>query len=278
MRRRWRVRPGAADRTRLTELGRPGQTDHRFATNGKPMRQIVLDTETTGLEWKRGNRVVEIGAIELLERRRSGREFHRYLNPEREFEEGARRVTGLDAQRLADKPLFAAVAAEFLAFVEGADLVIHNAEFDVGFLDHELRLWQPGHPGLRAVCTVTDTLLLARERYPGQRNSLDALCKRLAVDNSQRQLHGALLDAELLLEVYLAMTAGQGDLALLAETTDAHAVAAASLALRATATHGPRPQVQVSAEESLAHTARLQQIRTRAGSCVWDALLPPIGG
>jgi DNA polymerase-3 subunit epsilon len=240
------------------------------------MRQIVLDTETTGLDWRRGNRVVEIGAIELLERRRSGRFFHRYLNPQREFEQGASNVTGLDWAKLADEPTFDLVAAEFLAFIEGAELVIHNAEFDVGFLDAELRQWQPAHPGLRAICTVTDTLAIARERYPGQRNSLDALCKRLEVDNRHRQLHGARLDADLLVEVYLAMTAGQGDLVLMAEPTDANGRDGAKASFAALAVAGPRPRVQVLAEESRAHRARLEQIRGKASQCLWDAIATPL--
>ena len=164
------------------------------------MRHIVLDTETTGLEWKKGNRVVEIGCVELLERRPTGRTFHRYLNPEREFEPGAQEVTGLTLEFLADKPKFEDVVDEFLAFVEGAELVIHNAAFDMGFLEHELSLLGGGRGRLRERVTVQDSLELARQRYPGQRNSLDALCKRLGVDNSHRQLHGALLDAQLLAE------------------------------------------------------------------------------
>lgn len=172
-------------------------------------RQIVLDTETTGLEWQKGNRVVEIGCVELLERRPTGRTFHRYLCPDREFEPGAQEVTGLTLEFLADKPRFAEVAEEFLAFIDGAELIIHNAAFDLGFLNAELaRLAGAGR--IEDRCTVEDTLLLARQRFPGQRNSLDALCKRLGVDNSQRQLHGALLDAQILMDVYLALTSGQG--------------------------------------------------------------------
>ena len=160
-------------------------------------RQVVLDTETTGLEWKKGNRVVEIGCVELVERRPTGRTFHCYLNPDREFEPGAQQVTGLTLEFLQDKPRFAAVVDEFLAFVEGAELVIHNAAFDLGFLDAELARLD-GYPGMSGRCTVEDSLLLARQRFPGQRNSLDALCKRLGVDNSQRALHGALLDAQII--------------------------------------------------------------------------------
>ena len=176
------------------------------------MRQIVLDTETTGLEWKKGNRVVEIGCVELVERRLTGRTWHRYIRPDRDFEAGAAEVTGLTLEFLADKPRFEEIVDEFLAFIDGAQLVIHNAEFDIGFLDYELSLLGPRYGRMRDRVTVEDSLELARQRYPGQRNSLDALCKRLGVDNSHRQLHGALLDAQLLAEVYLALTAGQGEI------------------------------------------------------------------
>ncbi|MDR2013866.1 MAG: DNA polymerase III subunit epsilon [Rhodanobacter sp.] len=177
------------------------------------MRQIVLDTETTGLEVNKGHRIVEIGCVELLERRPTGREFHRYLNPQRAMDEGATEVSGITDDLLADKPCFADVADEFLAFIDGAELIAHNASFDMGFLEAEFaRLHQPVRLAERV--SVLDTLLLAREKYPGQKNNLDALCKRLGVDNSHRHLHGALLDAQLLADVYLAMTAGQGDLGL----------------------------------------------------------------
>lgn len=177
------------------------------------MRQVVLDTETTGLEVHKGHRIVEIGCVELLERRPTGREFHRYVNPQRAMDEGATAVSGITDDFLADKPFFADVAADFLAFIDGAELIAHNASFDMGFLEAEFaRLEQPVRVAERV--TVLDTLLLAREKYPGQKNNLDALCKRLDIDNSHRDLHGALLDAQLLADVYLAMTAGQGDLGL----------------------------------------------------------------
>lgn len=172
------------------------------------MRQIILDTETTGLEPEKGHRIIEIGAVELVNRRATGHHFHRYLNPDREIDAGARAVHGISNEDLLDKPRFAEVAAEFLAFISGAELVIHNAAFDIGFLENELGHSLAGH------CTVLDTLTLAREMHPGQRNSLDALCKRYGVDNSHRELHGALLDARILADVYLAMTGGQSMLAL----------------------------------------------------------------
>ena len=177
------------------------------------MRQVVLDTETTGLEVNKGHRIVEIGCVELLERRPTGREFHCYVNPQRAMDEGATAVSGITDDFLIDKPVFASVADELLAFIDGAELIAHNASFDMGFLDAEFGRLDPLMRIAERV-TVLDTLLLAREKYPGQKNNLDALCKRLGVDNSHRDLHGALLDAQLLADVYLAMTAGQGDLGL----------------------------------------------------------------
>jgi len=178
------------------------------------VRQIVLDTETTGLEWSQGHRVIEIGCVELLDRRPSGRHFHRYLRPDRRVDAGALAVHGITNEFLAEQPRFADVVEEFLAFVTGAELVIHNATFDVGFVDSEFaRLGEPLRR-LTDFCSVVDTLALARRLHPGQRNSLDALCKRYGVDNSSRELHGALLDARILADVYLAMTGGQGALGL----------------------------------------------------------------
>lgn len=172
------------------------------------MRQIILDTETTGLEPTKGHRIIEIGAIELLDRKFTGRTFHHYLNPDREIDAGAVAIHGITAELLQDKPRFAEIVADFILFVKDAELIIHNASFDVGFLNHELKLIK--HPNtIHQICTVLDTLLIARERHPGQKNNLDALCKRYGVDNTDRKYHGALLDAELLGFVYLAMTAGQ---------------------------------------------------------------------
>ena len=236
------------------------------------MRQIVLDTETTGLEWKKGNRVVEIGCVEMIERRPTGRTWHQYMHPDREFEQGAQEVTGLTLEFLADKPRFVEIADAFLDFVRDAELVIHNAAFDVGFLDHELSLLGPQYGRLQDhVAGVEDSLALARQRYPGQRNSLDALCRRLGVDNSHRQLHGALLDAQLLAEVYLALTSGQseigfGELAAGEETNAAAAIAFAVPASDAVS----RPRVRVDADALAAHEARLAAIRKKSGKCVWD--------
>ena len=176
--------------------------------NGKD-RQIVLDTETTGLEVRQGHRIIEIGCVELINRRLTGNNFHMYLNPEREVEEGALAVHGLSDQFLSDKPLFSEIVEQFLAYVSGAELVIHNAAFDVGFLDAELQRLEYATPAIGEICAVHDTLAQARKLFPGQRNDLDSLCKRYAVNNEQRELHGALLDAEILADVYLAMTGGQ---------------------------------------------------------------------
>lgn len=182
------------------------------------MRQVVLDTETTGLEPHLGHRVIEIGCVEVVNRRTTGRHFHEYLDPERDIDAGAAAVHGITRQHLAGKPRFAEVAERFIEFVDGAELVIHNAPFDVAFLDSELARWAAGKGGdpllIRSRCRVLDTLALAREMHPGQRNGLDALCKRYSIDNSHRQLHGALLDARILADVYLAMTGGQNSLAL----------------------------------------------------------------
>ncbi|NMW25395.1 DNA polymerase III subunit epsilon, partial [Rhodanobacter denitrificans] len=173
------------------------------------MRQIVLDTETTGLEVRQGHRLVEIACVEMVERRLTGRYYQTYLNPDRAIDEGARQVTGIEDEFLLDKPRFAEVVEEFLAFIDGAELIIHNAGFDIGFLDAELARLGNGTGRIGDRCGVLDTLAMARERYPGQRNNLDALCKRLGVDNSRRDLHGGLIDAQLLADVYLAMTSGQ---------------------------------------------------------------------
>lgn len=238
------------------------------------MRQIVLDTETTGLDLAQGNRIIEIGCVEIVGRKLTGRHYHQYINPERESEEGALAVHGITSEFLADKPLFAQIADSFLAFVRGAELVIHNAAFDTGFLDSELsRVYGEGF-SIASHCRITDTLRMAKERHPGQRNNLDALCKRYEVDNSHRELHGALLDAEILADVYLAMTGGQVSLALGAQG-DSGGVAGS---IRDTSLRRVDPalaaRLQVlsaSPEELTAHEERLAVIRKKAGNCLWDA-------
>ena len=229
------------------------------------MRQVVLDTETTGLEVNKGHRIVEIGCVELLERRPTGREFQRYLNPQRAMDEGATAVSGITDDFLSDKPFFADVAAEFLEFIDGAELIAHNASFDMGFLAAEFaRLDMPVRIAERV--TVVDTLLLAREKYRGQKNSLDALCKRLGVDNAHRDLHGALLDAQLLADVYLAMTAGQGDLGLGTQVESVgHKASAAVVGIAAAICVR-----QANADELAAHAARLEGIQKKSkGHCRW---------
>ena len=232
------------------------------------MRQIILDTETTGLAWQKGNRVVEIGCVELFKRRPSGNHYHQYLKPDVDFEPGAQEVTGLTLDFLADKPDFAQVAEAFLAFIDGAELIIHNAAFDLGFLDNELSRLGPQFGKITDRCTVVDTLALARERFPGQRNSLDALCERLGVDNSHRQLHGALLDAQILGDVYIALTSGQDDLGF--DLGEEGSAAALALAGFDPAKLLPRPRVQATASELEAHAARLERLRKKAGHALWD--------
>ena len=231
-------------------------------------RKVVLDTETTGLEAARGHRVIEIGCVELIDRRPSGRTFQRYLNPERANDPGAVAVHGITDEFLRDKPRFAEVADEFVAFIDGAELLIHNAAFDVTFLDAELQLAGAQFGCVRDHAGVVDTLALAREKYPGQKNTLDALCKRLDVDNSHREVHGALLDAHLLAEVWLAMTAGQGALSL---GSNASAGAHAQTANGSAQADLPRPRVQrASGVEVAAHEARLAALdKACAGTSVW---------
>ena len=231
------------------------------------MRQIVLDTETTGLSTAQGHRIIEIGAIELVNRRVTGREFHRFLNPERDIDEGAERVHGISRADLETAPRFQEVADELLEFIKDAELVIHNAEFDVGFLEYELGLMKHPRPSIADHALVLDTLSLARELHPGQRNSLDALCKRYEVDASNRDLHGALIDAELLARVYLAMTGGQAAL-LLDEEKDSinHEINGLELVERQA---GLKLVVtRANDEELAAHEAMLDRI-AKGGSCVW---------
>lgn len=226
-------------------------------------RQIVLDTETTGLNARLGDRVIEIGCVEMLNRRVTERSFHCYLDPERDIEEGAARVHGITREFLADKPKFRDVAGEFLDFVRGAELVIHNAEFDVEFLDQELALAGMGRLA-EHVAGVVDTLALARELHPGKRNSLDALCERYAIANAHRTLHGAVVDAELLAEVYLAMTRGQESLVMELETPAAAAATAARVDV------SRLKVLRASAEEAAAHEKYLDGLdRAAKGGSVW---------
>ena len=236
------------------------------------MRQIILDTETTGLEADRGHRIIEIGCVELLNRRVTGRRFHRYLNPERDIDEGALAVHGITRAQLEREPRFHEIAGELLAFCDGAELVIHNAAFDLGFLDAELKRLPREFVPMATRCRVLDTLLLARELHPGQRNSLDALCKRYSVDNSQRDLHGALLDAMILADVYLAMTGGQGALALGEERAAARAAGetVSGPRSRSRGLRPPLPVPRASAAELAAHEALLDRVaRSAGGTCLF---------
>ena len=226
------------------------------------MRQVVLDTETTGLSWEKGNRVVEIGCVEILQRRKTGRTFQRYLNPDRDMELGAQEVTGLSREFLSDKSRFVEVVEEFLDFIRGAELIIHNANFDIGFLNYELSLAGPHWGRMSDHASVLDTLAMARERFPGQRNSLDALCKRLDVNNNHRTLHGALLDAELLSEVYLTMTAGQGDLGL---SNNEPPAKRANINI-STHVQNANKVIIANAEEEALHLARLEKIAKKSGN------------
>ena len=230
------------------------------------MRQIILDTETTGLDPALGNRILEIGGVEIVDRQPTGKHFHRYINPERDSEEGALQVHGITREFLADKPKFREIAQEFLDYVAGAELVIHNAPFDIAFLNHELRLLDM--KPMKDVCpSVIDTLKQARELHPGKRNNLDALCERYQINNAGRTLHGALLDAQLLAEVYLAMTRGQGSLmidagpAIVARAEDSERGTVEILVLRA------------SAEELAAHELQVAEIdKASGGKCLWKSV------
>lgn len=233
-------------------------------------RQIVLDTETTGLEPEHGHRIIEIGAVELVDRKLTGRHFHRYVNPQRDIDDGAFAVHGITMDFLADKPPFGDVVDEFLAFIDGAELIIHNAPFDVAFLDHEFgRLEQPRRR-VEEACTVVDTLAIARHKHPGQKNSLDALCRRYDVDNSQRELHGALLDAEILADVYLMMTGGQTALFVADEVETSSNGTDAFVVVRLPADRPRLRVVTASGSELDRHGVMLDEIdrRARHGS-VW---------
>ncbi|HEY5264110.1 MAG TPA: DNA polymerase III subunit epsilon [Steroidobacteraceae bacterium] len=235
------------------------------------MRQVVLDTETTGLEVEQKHRVIEIGCVEILNRRITGRDFHRYLNPERDIDEGAQQVHGLSRERLAKEPLFAQVQGEFLEFIRDAELIIHNAPFDVAFLNAELLRLEEARK-IADLCRVLDTLALARQMHPGQRNSLDALCKRYSVDNSRRDYHGALLDARILADVYLAMTGGQANLGLSAESDTARAQARRAAPAR-TGVGARIAVVRANDAEMIAHEHVLALLdKASGGQTVWRKL------
>jgi DNA polymerase-3 subunit epsilon len=234
-------------------------------------RQIVLDTETTGLEHRQGHRIIEIGCVELSNRKLTGNNYHQYLNPEREIDQGAMEVHGITNEFLNDKPLFADISQEFLNYIEGAELIIHNAAFDIGFMDAEFQRVDQSIPQVSEICGVHDTLLQARKMFPGQRNDLDSLCKRYDINNSHRELHGALLDAEILADVYLFLTGGQTALSLDAalnsdneSSLNANAIDLSTLSL---------PIVKASDEESENHVEWLSRLDEKVdGQCVWSRL------
>ncbi|MDX1692851.1 MAG: DNA polymerase III subunit epsilon [Ketobacteraceae bacterium] len=237
------------------------------------MRQIVLDTETTGLEPQEGHRIIEIGCVEMINRRLTGNNYHRYINPDRIVDDGAIEVHGITNEFLEDKPRFHEIAGSFWEYIKGAELIIHNAAFDVGFMDHEFAMLKGEFGRTEDVCRILDTLLLARKMHPGQRNTLDALCKRYEIDNSHRDLHGALLDAEILADVYLAMTGGQTALTLGDSDDDEEVTGTRIIRL------GPDRQklrvIRASEEEEAAHVARLDALEKNAAEVIWRRLESP---
>ena len=230
-------------------------------------RQIVLDTETTGIDPKQGHRIIEIGCVELVNRRLTGNNFHVYVDPERDIEDEAIFVHGITSEFLAGKPKYRDVASELLEYIKGAELVIHNAAFDVGFMDHEFALLRQSFPKTHDVCTVLDTLAMARDLHPGQKNNLDALCRRYDIDNSKRTLHGALLDSEILADVYLGMTGGQVALNLANQDGEG---GENSAGIRRLATDRPRLNVILADNNELqAHQERLNLVNDKGGQCLW---------
>jgi len=241
------------------------------------MRQVVLDTETTGLDTRQGHRIIEIGAVEIISRRVTDRQFHQYVNPQREIDAAAEEVHGISASFLEDKPLFRDIADAFLAFVDGTELVIHNAQFDTGFINAEFSRLAVNPGRIEDYCTVLDTLSMAKDMHPGQKNNLDALCKRYNIDNSQRSLHGALLDAEILADVYLAMTGGQtsflGD-----STTDLTAHTTSSGPHVRRKDRDPLPVIRATPEELTAHQRWLELLDGESkGNCLWNQIFPKEG-
>ncbi len=231
------------------------------------MRQVVLDTETTGLDPKSGHRIIEIGCVELFNRQITGQTFHVYLQPDRQVDPEAMKVHGITDEFLLEKPRFIEIVDQFLTFIGTAELIIHNAPFDVGFLNSELKLWKADQTPIDKTCSILDTLVLARKRYPSQKNNLDALCKRFNIDNTQRQLHGALLDAQILAEVYLAMTGGQE--VLLAQSENAQHIKNTEIR-RVDKNRSRLPIIMPTLEELSAHEQRLTVIdKKSSGQCVW---------
>lgn len=239
------------------------------------MRQVVLDTETTGLSPQLGHRIIEIGCVELVDRKLTGRHYHQYINPEREIDEGAQAVHGISSEYLADKPVFSQIYPAFFEFVAGAELIIHNAPFDIGFINHEIALLGQPYSPVTESCAVIDTLVMAKQQFPGQKNNLDALCRRFLVDNSQRTLHGALLDAEILADVYLVMTGGQTSLALGADIEKkADSGEGASGSIQRLTGDFDLPVIFANEAELAEHAKKLEEISAfhEEGRCLWRQL------
>ncbi len=230
-------------------------------------RQVVLDTETTGLEPSQGHRIIEIGCIEIINRRVTNNHWHHYIQPDREVDIGAFEVHGISNEFLADKPRFVELVDSFLDYIRGAELVIHNAPFDVGFLNHELAMLDGDYPHIEDICGVLDTLVMARQKHPGQKNNLDALCKRYEIDNSARTLHGALLDSEILAEVYLLMSGGQTALSL--DSDENPAMDHSTQPVRAVVPQQDLPVWMVDEESLQQHQQYLEFLQQKAGKCAW---------
>ena len=230
-------------------------------------RQIVLDTETTGLEPSQGHRIIEIGCVEIINRRLTQNHWHHYLQPDREIDDGAYAVHGISSEFLQDKPRFQELADSFLEYINGAELIIHNAPFDVGFLNHELSLLDGNYPRIEDICTVLDTLVMARQKHPGQKNNLDALCRRYDIDNSARTLHGALLDSEILADVYLIMTGGQTALSL--DSDESSPDHEAGQPVRAVIPQQDLPIWKVEEDARQQHQQYLDFLTQKAGKCAW---------
>jgi DNA polymerase III subunit epsilon len=240
--------------------------DKRTFTN----RIVVLDTETTGLNPQEGHRIIEIGCVELVKRRLTGKRFHVYVNPERIIDDGAIAVHGITNQFLDKKPFFGQIVEDFIAFIRGAELVIHNAPFDVGFINHEFSQLQNKAGAVADFCEVFDTLAYARKKHPGQRNSLDALCKRYGIDNSHRDLHGALLDAEILADVFLLMTGGQSSLLDEGLSDTSESIANKNIK-RVSADRPALTVIRCNDEELMAHQQRIEAIEKASGACIWNS-------
>ena len=233
-------------------------------------RQIIMDTETTGIEIKAGNKIIEIGCVELIDRKYTGNNYHQYLNADRDSEEGALNVHGITTEFLADKPRFHEVVGDFMEYIKGAELIIHNAPFDIGFLDHELKLVDSSWGKITDICTVVDSLVMARDMFPGQRNSLDALCKRLHINNAHRELHGALLDSEILGDVYLAMTGGQVTLTLDTKSGDASESDESEIVGNISLPTNALKVISANAEEMQSHNDRMEAIVKQSGKTLWQ--------